>query len=277
MEKLASLETAASLARIHETRVVFRKEPAAGVIVAGMQAPALAAAVRPGQFVMAMPPSGSAAAVALGIYDVDGDVVSLLYFVAGKRTRELAALRPGDALALLGPLGNGFDLDRAPNDVAIVAGGVGIASLLLPALALARTGAAIRLFYGARSASLLVERERFAAAGCTIVVATDDGSEGVRGRITDAFERAAPPKLVLACGPTPMLRATATIARTMRVPAQLALEETFACGVGGCWGCVVPIAQSSAQAPHFPVTRDGVVHARVCTEGPVFLAEELRW
>lgn len=268
---------AVSLARVHETRIVTRREPADGVVVTGMRAPALASAARPGQFVMAMPPSGAPAAVALGIYDAQDEIVSLLFFVAGKRTRELAALRADDTLSLLGPLGNGFDVLAPPRDVAIVAGGVGIASVLLAAHALVRAGSRVRLFFGARTSSLLVEAERFANAGCEIVLATDDGSAGRRGTITEAFAHARPPDLILACGPTAMLRATAEIARQMNVPAQLALEEAFACGVGGCWGCVVPLAQSSAQAPHVPPTEDGIVHARVCCDGPVFLAEELRW
>lgn len=271
------MQTAVPLARVHESRVVARREPAAGIVVTGMQAPALAAAARPGQFVMAIPPSGAAAAVALGIYDVDAEIVSLLYFVAGKRTLELASLRPQATLALVGPLGNGFDLERAPRDVSIVAGGVGIASVLLAARVLLARGSRVRLFYGARNAALLAEWECFARAGCEVVLATDDGSTGRRGFVTEALAAARAPQLILACGPVPMLRATAQIAARMGVRAQLALEETFACGVGGCWGCVVPIAQSSAQAPHYPATSDAVVHARICREGPVFLAEELRW
>lgn len=277
LEKFAPVQMAPALARVHETKITARREPAAGVVVTGMQAPALAAAARPGQFVMAIPPGGSAAAVALGIYDVDGDIVSLLYFIAGKRTLELASLRVEDRVALVGPLGNGFDLENAPRDVAIVAGGVGIASVLLAARALREAGSRVRLFYGARDASLLVEWEPFARAGCDVVLATDDGSAGLRGFVTEALAGARAPELILACGPTPMLRATASIARQMGVPAQLALEETFACGVGGCWGCVVPLAQSSAQAPHYPPTSDGIANARICREGPVFLAEELRW
>ncbi len=268
---------AVSASRVHETRVVARIEATAGVVVLRMQAPELAAIARPGQFVMAIPPGEASAAVALGLYDADAESVSLLFFVAGKRTKVLAALRPGEPLVLLGPLGNGFDLRDAPKDVAIVAGGVGIASVLLAALELLRAGARVRLFYGARTARLLVERERFASAGCEIVLATDDGTAGLRGFVTDALASAHMPALILACGPTPMLRATATIAASANVPAQLALEETFACGVGGCWGCVVPLVQESAQAPHFPKTRDGIVRARICAEGPVFSASELRW
>ncbi len=236
------------------------------MVVLDVRASAIATCARAGQFVMAVPPSAGATSVALGIHDVAEHCLSLLVCVVGSRTLRLAALHPGETLSLFGPLGNGFDLSGHPNDVAIVAGGAGIASVLLAARALLRAGSRVRLFYGAATAAKLVDRERFAAAGCEVVVATDDGSEGMHGFVTDALARATRADLILACGPTEMLRATAVVARTMDVPAQLCLEETFACGVGACWGCVVRVACES-----------GVEYARVCREGPVFLAEDLRW
>ncbi len=236
---------------------------------------------RPGQFVMAVPPSGESAGTALGIYEADGKRASILFFVVGPRTRELAELRAGDPLCVLGPLGNGFTIPAHANDVAIVAGGVGIASVLLPAQAALRAGARVRLFYGARTKELLVERDRFAREGAEVLIATDDGSLGHRGYVTELLAGAKDkPDLILACGPSPMLRAVAQLANRTNTPAQLSLEETFACGVGGCWGCVVPLVRTSAQAPSFPpADRNGsdVVHARICKEGPVFWAHELRW
>lgn len=267
-------------AAVHETRVLDRTELAPGVVLLGFYAPQLVSVTRPGQFVMVIPPGGERAATALGIYEAQGERASILFFVCGPRTRELAELRTGDSLALTGPLGNGFSFGDA-QDVAIVAGGVGIASVLLPAQALVRMGKRVRLYYGARTEALLVERETFAQAGCEVICATDDGSYGERGFITQTLARAdRKPDLILACGPTPMLRATAAVADTLGVPAQLSLEETFACGVGGCWGCVVPLDRASAQAPSFPPASEGgsdVVNARICKEGPVFWAHELRW
>jgi dihydroorotate dehydrogenase electron transfer subunit len=228
---------------------------------------------------MAIPPSGETAATALGIYEAHGDRASLIFFVVGKRTRELAALRPGDSLGITGPLGNGFTIGKE-RDVAVVAGGVGIASVLLPAQAYIARGARVRLLYGARTKELLVERERFEQEGCEVHVATDDGSDGHRGYVTDLLAQQSKLELVLACGPSPMLRAVARVAGELGVSAQLSLEETFACGVGGCWGCVVPLTGKSKQAPSFPPASENgsdVVYARVCREGPVFLAEELRW
>lgn len=272
---------------VRDVRVLDRTELAPGVVLLGFYAPELVAVTRPGQFVMAIPPSGERAATALAIYEAQGERASLLFFVCGARTRELAELRTGDSLSITGPLGNGFTLDGPSTgsgqarDVAIVAGGVGIASVLLPAQMLVERGARVRLFYGARGVDFLVDRERFASAGCELCCATDDGSFGHRGFITELLAGASDkPDLILACGPSPMLRATAFVASELGVPAQLALEESFACGVGGCWGCVVPLERASAQAPRFPALSENgsdFVYARVCKEGPVFWAHELRW
>jgi dihydroorotate dehydrogenase electron transfer subunit len=272
--------TITASATIHHARILDRKELAPGVILLGFDAPQLVSVTRPGQFVMVVPPGGMSAATALGIYEAEGSRASIMFFVVGPRTRALAELAVGESIDVAGPLGNGFTLDGA-RDVAIVAGGVGIASVLLPAIALVRAGVRVRLYYGARTSALLVDRERFLEAGCEVLVATDDGSEGHHGYVTELLETNDDrPEMLLACGPTPMLRAVARVAGEMTISAQLSLEETFACGVGGCWGCVVPILRTSSQAPSFPpVERGGsdVVYARVCKEGPVFWAHELRW
>lgn len=265
---------------VHEVVVSDATQLAPGVFLLGFHAPALVGVTRPGQFLMAIPPGGEQCATALGIYEAQGERASILFFVCGPRTRELAELRKGDHLAISAPLGNGFTFGDA-RDVAIVAGGVGIASVLLPAQALVRMGKRVRLFYGARTADLLVEKDRFASEGCEVICATDDGTFGHHGFITEALARTdRKPDLILACGPSPMLRATAVVAEELGVPAQLSLEETFACGVGGCWGCVVPIDRNSSQAPGFPGADAGgseVINARICKEGPVFWAHELRW
>jgi dihydroorotate dehydrogenase electron transfer subunit len=276
---MPALETSPA---IHRTVVSDRREAAAGIAILGLHAPELARTTRPGQFAMVVPPSGALPATALGIYEAEGERVSLMLVVVGPRTGELAALQPGAALDLLGPLGNGFDLPALGDDVGVVAGGVGLASLYLPARALRARGARVRLYYGARNAAALIDSDLFAALGVELSLATDDGSRGHHGFVTEPLRAGVRAHSGLAaCGPSAMLRATAAIAREAGVPAQLSLEETFACGVGACWGCVVPLARESAQAPRFPQpapgeTRD-YVHARICKEGPVFLAAELRW
>jgi dihydroorotate dehydrogenase electron transfer subunit len=275
---MSAFETAA----VCEAVLCDRREPASDVVIIGLSAPNIARNARPGQFVMAITPSGERVATALGIYEARGDRISLMLVVVGPRTRELALLEPGEKLGLIGPLGNGFDLDALGDDVALVAGGVGLASLLLPAQQLIARGARVHLYYGARTAEALVDAELFASLGVGVSVATDDGSRGHHGYVTEMLEREwRGHSAIAACGPSPMLRATGAGARKLGVRAALSLEETFACGVGACWGCVVPLARTSAQAPAFPQAAPGerreYVHARICKEGPVFWADELRW
>ena len=276
---------------VHATVVCDRREPAAGVVILGLRAPELARDVRPGQFVMVLPPSGERVATALGIYEAEGDRVSLMLVIVGARTQELATLGIGDTLALAGPLGNGFDLDALGDDVALVAGGVGIASLLLPAQRLLERGARVRLYYGARNSQALVDAEIFAALGATLSLATDDGSRGHHGYVTEPFAREGAAHTGIAgCGPSPMLRSLGRVAQTLGIRAQLSLEETFACGVGACWGCVVAhnvgddglasgliATKPPSSAP--ATTADGRAfgYVRICKEGPVFWAHELRW
>jgi dihydroorotate dehydrogenase electron transfer subunit len=273
---------------IHETVVVDRRETLSGIVILGLYAPEIARLVRPGQYAMALPPGGERAATALGVYEARDQRISLMLAVVGVRTRELANLQVGAKLDLLAPLGNGFDLEALRDDVALVAGGVGLASMLLPAQHLAASGRRVHLYYGARTAEALVDESKFAELGIGVSVATDDGTRGYHGFVTELLERDGRAHDVLAaCGPSPMLRAVGRIARLRGVRAQLALEETFACGVGACWGCVVAIDRSSPQAPRFPQASSGsdghtdeaseYVYARICKEGPVFWSDELRW
>jgi dihydroorotate dehydrogenase electron transfer subunit len=268
--------------QVHETLVSDRREPIPGTVVIGLVAPALAANARPGQFVMAVTPSGERVATALGIYEAEGERISLMLTIVGPRTREIGLLARGDRLTLVGPLGNGFDLHALGKNVALVAGGVGIASLLLAAARLVEAGASVHLYYGARTAEALVDDELFEALGAGVSLATDDGSRGHHGFVTELLEREGRAHAAIAaCGPSPMLRAVGAVGRAQGLRAQLSLEETFACGVGACWGCVVPLSRASEQAPKFPPPAPGekrdYVHARICREGPVFWSDQLRW
>ncbi len=272
----------ASSPSVHTCTIVDRREAGPGIVVMTLNAPELASVARPGQFVMVTPPGGERVASAFGVYETGDERISLMIVVCGFRTREIASLAPGAELVLAGPLGNGFFLEGELRDVALVAGGVGIAPLLLPARVLRARGIAVDLYYGARTAAALVDIEKFEALGVRVTLATDDGSRGHRGYVADALLQSGRAHgSLLACGPSPMLRAVGRAAEKLGVRAQLSLEETFACGVGACWGCVVPLDRTSAQAPFFPDPEPGeardYVHARICKEGPVFWAHELRW
>jgi dihydroorotate dehydrogenase electron transfer subunit len=173
----------------------------------------------------------------------------------GPGTRRLGELRPGDGLWLLGPLGRGFVPPREGRTPVLVGGGVGIAPLAIWRDAL-----------GPEALVLLGFRDAEHAIGAGLIpgarVATDDGSVGHQGLVTDLLA----PELggvieVYACGPPPMLEAVRALCAEHRAPAQLALEAGMACGFGACFGCVVP-------------TRDGYV--RLCVDGPVLEAATLQ-
>ncbi len=185
----------------------------------------------------------------------EGELDFLLEDV-GPGTNRLAELEPGDGLYLLGPLGNGFARPREGRRPILVGGGVGIAPLAIWGDAI---GAAALTLLGFRAAAL--------AEGAAVIpsarIATDDGSRGYRGLVTDLLvaELGCDPRVeVYACGPPPMFDAVAAICREHGVPGQLAMESGMACGFGACFGCVVP-------------TQRG--YLRLCVDGPVIDAAVL--
>jgi len=210
---------------------------------------------------------------AFSVHDVSrgasGVRLELLVKVVGRGTAALAARRPGDRLAVLGPLGRGFSLPGA-GPVALVAGGVGSAPLLLLARRLLARGIAFDFFYGGRAAVDLPRRELFAElaarSGGTLVAVTEDGSLGERGLVTQPFERALVRdelRFVYACGPMPLLARVAALAAARGVPGEAALETPMGCGFGACLGCAVPTPSGR--------------YALCCQDGPVFRLDEVAW
>ena len=237
------------------------------------------AVVRPGQFVMVRVGPGFDPLLRrpLAVFDVGtaaGTPVwfEMLYRVVGKGTAALSVLREGDAVDVLGPLGQGFDLGGADEEKLLVGGGVGLAPLHLLAATLARRASPVRLFVGGRTRGDLLCLAEFERLGVNCHCATEDGSFGTQGLVTAALERhldalEVPPRLY-ACGPDGMLRALARIAAVRALSCQVSLEGRMACGVGACLGCVTPGRGHSAQTPN---------HRCICTDGPVFDAGELEW
>ncbi|WP_038049987.1 dihydroorotate dehydrogenase electron transfer subunit [Thermoanaerobaculum aquaticum] len=229
---------------------------------------------KPGQFVMVG--VGSAADPLLrrpfsvaGVTPKErGTALQLLVKEVGKVTAMLRSLPLGSELAVLGPLGRGFDLASAGPRPVLVAGGIGLPPVLFAARELRRQGTEFAFFYGASSGpELLLRREIEEIAAGRVVFCTDDGSFGEHGLVTEVLGKRwqEGTSRLLACGPNPMLQALAALARERGVEAELSLEEPMACGVGVCLGCVVRLA-------------DGT-YAPSCQKGPVFRATELseRW
>ena len=247
-------------------------------------APVIAESSQPGQFVMVKTATPSTAAGPLlrrpfSVFEVtrssDGSVdgFSLLNKAVGVVTNTLYSLEPGHHLHCLGPLGKPFSQPPASGEAWMVAGGVGLAPFLTQAETLRQRGVKTTLFYGARSAAELYFLERFGQFDVRIVVATEDGTRGHRGLISDPLARALADKApdldltVYACGPTSMMRAVAGLAAAHGRPCEVSLEPTMGCGLGGCYSCVVPVLSDSGS-PRL---------VRACLEGPVFPGDRISW
>jgi dihydroorotate dehydrogenase electron transfer subunit len=215
--------------------------------------------------------------------------LGFLYAPVGAGTRLLARLEPGARVEVTGPLGRGYPLEE-PGTPVLIAGGRGVAPLLMAADALAKQRRRSTFLFGARTKALLAglaeARERIARRGGRLHVATDDGSRGHAGDVVRLLDRLAPslptPIVIHACGPHGMLGAVARWAMARGVRAHLAMESVMACGTGVCRGCPLPrSAEAAAAARAGSATASGLMGnpewAMCCTDGPVFEARALDW
>jgi dihydroorotate dehydrogenase electron transfer subunit len=199
--------------------------------------------------------------------------ISIFNKRVGAGTTLLSRVEAGARLSTLGPLGKPFEAVAPPAEGWMIAGGVGLAPFVTLAEALAARGSKTTLFYGARRAEELYCVDLFHALGVDVVLATEDGSAGVKGRITVPLEAAlrerplGQPVKLFVCGPTPMMRACAQLAASHGRACDVSLEQVMGCGLGGCYSCVVP-ARGASGKPH---------HTRTCIEGPVFDAQRIVW
>lgn len=250
---------------------IVRNEPLGGDgRLITFELPAHWPASQPGQFLMLH--LGGAGVVRhdpllprpMAVYRERPGELDVLYEVVGRGTALLAGFGPGDVVLGVGPLGRPFPLPEAGETALLVGGGTGIASLHELARASAARGP-VTVLLGARSAVDLHGRAEFEALdGVALAVATDDGSAGYGGLVTDLLERAlrdARTARVYACGPTPMMQRAAEIAQEAGAPCVVSLENRMACGFGVCLGCAVRSSGGGFRL--------------VCRDGPVFDAREL--
>ena len=232
----------------------------------------LAREAKPGQFAgLYAPRADLLLPRPISVCDADAgeETLTFVYRIAGEGTQALSRLSLGDDLPLLGMLGNGFPLEEARTGerVALLGGGIGIPPLYFTAKELVKKGARVVAYLGYRDAETFLA-EDFAAVA-DVCIATQDGSQGVHGTVTDALARGERPDLLYACGPLPMLAAIKRYGEQelSGTPVYLSLEERMACGVGACLGCVCRTTKTDDHSR--------VRNRRVCTEGPVFSAEEV--
>jgi len=205
-------------------------------------------------------------------YDKPSGTLEIIYKVMGKGTSLLAQIKKGDALDLIGPLGNCFSLPSKKKRVIMVAGGVGFPPLYFLSKHLIQTGHPennILFFYGGRSRSDLVDLPRIRRLGVKLIPSTDDGTLGFQGFVTEAVEKRLAEidsrnAVVYGCGPELMLAALQELASRHNLAGQVSLEAPMPCGVGVCLGCVKPTAADPAR------------YVRICYEGPVFELGEIR-
>ena len=254
------------------TRVIACRPVAEQTYELTLSAPEIAGSAQPGQFVHLKAPGGEdllmRRPISLYTADVGTGTVSFIIQRKGEGTARLCAVKPGDTVDALGPLGRGFHVPQDARRVAVVGGGIGVAPLRL---VLERyREATFDSFVGFRNANCAYGLEVFTALSHSLYCASDDGSLGTRGFVTDLLAKEMdqqPYDLVLACGPKPMFQA---LARVMEghpdIPCQVSLEERMGCGIGGCYVCSCKIREGNAW--HY---------RRVCKDGPVFELREVDW
>ena len=272
LTRRAGEDQTGSMMRIETATVEANDAVADGYMVMALRSPRIARAARPGQFVHLRVPAPDSAVLRrpFSIFRAGESRIAILYKVVGIGTRAMASLDPGSETSLIGPLGNGFPEPGVSSHPVLVAGGYGVAPLAFLQSRSHRPGT---VFLGARTACELVAVRDVRRQGWEVVLATEDGSRGVRGLVTEALDRwiearGASEKLeFFACGPDGMLRAVAARAAAGGWKAWVSLDRHMGCGVGACLAC--------AQKMRAP---DGSeIRVRVCRDGPVFEGSQVIW
>jgi len=239
--------------------------------VMGLYCPEIAREAYPGQFlhIRIEDKNDPLLRRPFSIHRIEDERIEILYKVVGEGTQILSQKRPSQKIDLLGPLGRGFKIDSGVERVVLVAGGVGGAPLyFLVSRLIAAQVPKLSVFIGAENKERLLYEEKFRDLGVEVQIATEDGSKGFKGLISDLFassistESHTSSTVVCACGPSPMLREIASISKGHGITCYVSLEQRMGCGIGACLGCVI---------------RGEKGYVRVCKDGPVFDAQDIDW
>lgn len=253
------------------TQIIFNKKVASGSFLMGLKSSEIAAEARPGQFVMIRvgPNTDPLLRRPFSICGTRGDdLFFILYKVVGKGTAIMSKAMKGEKLSVVGPLGRGFELPEPGRKSIFVAGGMGIAPLVFLAQEIKNN---LVFMAGYRCANEIVPMEQVGLSLTDISIATDDGTAGHSGFVTDLLashlaESVEGHPKIFACGPLPMLKLVAALTIERDIPCQVSLETNMACGLGACQGCAVRASKES-----------GKTYYHVCRDGPVFDVNALDW
>ena len=256
-----------------EARVISQRALSDGIYDMWLETP-IAGDVKAGQFVGVYPVNKATLLprpISICEVNKERSAIRLVYRVVGSGTAEFALYQPDDYIMILGPLGNGFPLEEAKGKRAVViGGGIGVPPLLETAKRLSEAKEdkpeSISAVMGYRNNNTFLSEGFLSFA--KLYIASEDGSIGTKGNVIDAMkDQKVPCDVIFACGPMPMLKGIKAYAQENGVKAYLSLEERMACGVGACLGCVCK-TKNVDEHSH-------VNNARICTDGPVFDADDL--
>ena len=252
--------------RIEDLQIIENRRLNTDIFILGLSGNRKLPEIRPGQFaqVKVEGSPGTFLRRPLSIHDVDPErnIIKLLIQIAGKGTETLSKLHKGDHLNLIYPLGNSFSLPRLKGKSLLVGGGCGVAPLLFLAKYLKSNGYKPDILLGYRSRDRIIEYEEFSQTG-KVYIATEDGSEGEKGIVTDhPVLSGTKYDVIYCCGPESMMKAMAGYCRRKGISCEVSLENLMGCGIGACLCCVVE-------------TKKGNLFT--CTDGPVFNINDLKW
>ena len=250
--------------------VIRQKEIGDGIFSMWIQTENIGKEAKPGQFVSLYSKDGSKLLprpISLCEIDRENSRLRLVYRVTGAKTgtEEFSRLKAGDTIPVIGPLGNGFSVEKAEGKRAfLMGGGIGVPPIL--ELAKQMQCEKKQIVVGYRNAQTFL-KEEFEAVG-ELYISTEDGSVGTKGNVMDAIrEQRLEADIIYACGPTPMLRAIKQYAEEKGIECYISLEERMACGIGACLACVCKSKEKDAHS--------NVNNKRICKDGPVFLSTEV--
>lgn len=238
--------------------IVTNEKVACGTFRMELECPGVGK-MKPGQFVdIAL--EGKFLRRPISVCDSSEGRLTLIYKVVGEGTSQMSDMRTGAGLELLTGLGNGYDLSECHDAALLVGGGLGAAPLYFLSKELLALGRKVSVVLGFNTKDETILADGFRALGVNLLIATMDGSEGVKGFVTDAIERETLEyDYFYCCGPMPMIRALCT---TLDSPGEASLEQRMGCGAGFCYGC----SFQTAKGPK-----------RICKDGPVFKKEDILW